>query len=94
MLIDAVEEDERAKILSFWVVGVMGGPAVGPLLGGYLAQNLDWRWNFWVNIPLGTVAVILLIVFVRKTPHLKVRTDWLGLAFLSVCPASLQIALN
>ena len=94
MLIDAVEEDERAKILSFWVVGVMGGPAIGPLLGGYLAQDLDWRWNFWVNIPVGAIAVVLLISFVRKTPHLNVRTDWLGLGFLSVCLASLQIALN
>ncbi len=94
MLIDAVEEEERAKILSFWVVGVMGGPAIGPLLGGYLAQDLDWRWNFWVNIPVGAIAVVLLISFVRKTPHLNVRTDWLGLGFLSVCLASLQIALN
>ncbi len=94
MLIDAVEEDERAKVLSFWVVGVMGGPAIGPLLGGYLAQELDWRWNFWVNIPVGAVALILILAFVRRTPHLNVRTDWLGLGFLAVFLASLQIALN
>lgn len=94
MLIDAVEEEERTKILSFWVVGVMGGPAIGPLLGGYLAQNLDWRWNFWVNIPVGAVALVLILTFVRRTPHLNVKTDWLGLGFLSVFLASLQIALN
>lgn len=94
MLIDAVEEDERTKILSFWVIGVMGGPAIGPLLGGYLAQNLDWRWNFWVNVPVGTIALILILTFVRKTPHLNVKTDWLGLGFLAVFLSSLQIALN
>lgn len=94
MLIDAVEEDERAKILSFWVIGVMGGPAIGPLLGGYLAQTLDWRWNFWVNVPVGAVALILIMTFVRRTPHLNVKTDWLGLGFLAVFLSSLQIALN
>jgi DHA2 family multidrug resistance protein len=94
MLIDAVEEEERTKILSFWVVGVMGGPAIGPLLGGYLAQHLDWRWNFWVNIPVGAIALVLIVTFVRKTPHLNVKTDWVGLAFLAVFLASLQIALN
>ncbi len=94
ILIDAVEEDERAKILSYWVVGVMGGPAIGPLLGGYLAQNLDWRWNFWVNLPVGAVAIIMIMTFIRKTPHLNVRTDWIGLGFLALFLSSLQIALN
>ncbi len=94
MLIDAVEEEERAKIMAFWVVGVMGGPALGPLLGGYLAQDLDWRWNFWVNVPVGAIALILILRFVRKTPHIPLRTDWLGLAVLVAMLSSLQIALN
>lgn len=94
ILIDAVEEDERAKIMSFWIVGVMGGPAIGPLLGGYLAQDLDWRWNFWVNLPVGAVAIIMILAFIRKTPHLNVRTDWIGLGFLALFLSSLQIALN
>ena len=94
MLIDAVEEDERAKILSFWVIGVMGGPAIGPLIGGYLAQDLDWRWNFWVNVPVGATALVLILTFVRKTQPLNVKTDWLGLGFLAVFLGSLQIALN
>ena len=94
MLIDAVEEKERAKIMSYWIIGVMGGPAIGPLLGGYLAQDLDWRWNFWVNLPVGAVAVVLILSFVRRTPHIPSRTDWLGLAVLFVMLSSLQIALN
>lgn len=94
ILIDAVEEDERAKMMSFWIIGTMGGPAIGPLLGGYLAQELDWRWNFWVNLPVGVVAIILILTFIRRTRHQEVRTDWLGLGFLALCLSSLQIALN
>ncbi len=94
MLMDAVEEKERAKILSFWVIGVMGGPAIGPLLGGYLAQHLDWRWNFWVNVPVGALALMMILQFVRQTVRKPVKTDWFGLLVLSIMLGSLQIALN
>lgn len=94
MLIDAVEEDERAKIMSFWIIGVMGGPAIGPLLGGYLAEDLDWRWNFWVNLPVGAVAVFMILTFVRRTKPVPVQTDWFGLIVLLLTLSSLQIALN
>ena len=94
MLIDSVEEKDRAKVMTYWLIGALGGPAVGPLLGGYLAQDLDWRWNFWVNLPVAVVAVALILTFVRQTPQLKVRTDWFGLLVVLVTLSSLQIALN
>ena len=94
MLIDAVEEKDRAKIMTFWLIGALGGPALGPLLGGYLAQDLDWRWNFWVNLPVGVIAIVLIVSFVRTVRPVAVRTDWLGLILLLITLSSLQIGLN
>jgi DHA2 family multidrug resistance protein len=94
ILVDAYPPEERQKALSIWAVGVLGGPALGPILGGYLAQSLDWRWNFWVNLPVGIIALLLILSFVRAVPAQKVRTDLVGLMLLAVWVISLQIMLD
>lgn len=94
MLIDAYRPEERNKVLSFWAMGVMGGPAIGPALGGFLAQHLDWRWNFFVNLPVGIIALFLTLHFVRSVKPLPVRTDWAGLLLLAFFLISLQVLLD
>ena len=86
IIVDVYPAAERTKGISLWVLGVMVGPALGPALGGWLAENLDWRWNFWVNLPVGAVATLLILRHVRPVPAQPVKTDWLGfvLAFLFV----------
>lgn len=94
ILVDAFPAKERARALSLWAVGVVGGPAVGPMIGGYLSQHLSWRWNFWINLPIGIAALILTLVFVRSIPPQRVRTDYLGLVLLSIMIVCLQIVLD
>ena len=94
ILVDAYPPAERHKALSIWAVGVLGGPALGPILGGFLDQDLDWRWNFWVNLPVGIVAVLLILRFVRAVPSQRVRTDLVGLVLLAIWVISLQIMLD
>ncbi|MCG6941523.1 MAG: DHA2 family efflux MFS transporter permease subunit [Thiohalocapsa sp.] len=94
ILVDAYPAEERPKALSIWAVGVLGGPALGPIVGGYLAQDLDWRWNFWVNLPIGVVAVLLILRFVRAVPSQRVRTDLVGLVLLAIWVISLQVMLD
>ena len=94
ILMDAYPKEQRTRVLSLWVMGVMGGPAVGPALGGYLAQTLDWRWVFWVNLPIGIISVLLILSFVRPVPPRRESTDFRGLMLLIVWIVSLQILLN
>lgn len=94
MLVDAFPPEERNKALSVWAMGVLGGPALGPIIGGWLAQHLDWRWNFFVNLPVGIIALFLILTFVRKVPPQKVRTDLVGLVLLAVWVVGLQILLD
>ncbi len=94
MLVDAYPPEERNKALSIWAMGVLGGPALGPIIGGWLAQDLDWRWNFFVNLPVGIIALMLILVFVRRVEPQKVRTDLAGLLLLAVWVIGLQIMLD
>ncbi len=57
MVLTTFQDEERTKALSLWTIVAAGGGAVGLLLGGILTQYLDWRWNFFINVPIGiTVA--------------------------------------
>ncbi len=76
---------------------VLLGPLLGPLVGGSLAENISWRWCFFINIPVGLGLVALLLL---GLPHVKsdlkalARADWLGVAGLSVGLSSLTIVLE
>jgi EmrB/QacA subfamily drug resistance transporter len=71
------------------VMGILGvpmliAPLLGPILGGWLVDDVSWRWIFLINVPIGIVAIILaLIVLDRDEPQPAHRLDWLGMALLS-----------
>jgi EmrB/QacA subfamily drug resistance transporter len=83
ILADIFSPAERAK-RSGILGGVFGLSSVlGPLLGGWLTEHLSWHWTFWVNLPLGVVALIVIITRLHL-PHIqnKVRVDYLGMAVM------------
>ncbi len=94
IIVDTFPPKERVKGLTLWVLGVMVGPAAGPALGGWLAEHLNWRWNFWVNLPVGAIAFVLILRHVRPVPAQRVRTDWLGLALLFLFVMGFQVVLD
>ncbi|HKV49972.1 MAG TPA: DHA2 family efflux MFS transporter permease subunit [Gemmatimonadaceae bacterium] len=77
-------------------VGVMVGPTIGPTLGGWIVDNYQWPWIFYINVPLGIVAAILVLTYVRNAAHQeRSRTiDVSGIALLAVCIGSLQWMLE
>jgi MFS transporter, DHA2 family, multidrug resistance protein len=89
---------EQGLAQAVFGVGVIAGPAIGPTLGGYLTDNFGWRWIFFINLPVGIVAVIMAILFLPsdqiqgKKIHQKV--DWLGIVLLVVAIGSLQTFLE
>ena len=94
VLIDAYPAEQRTRVVALWAMGVTAGPAAGPALGGLLTQTFDWRWNFWVNLPIGIVALLLVLTFMRPVKAQSVRTDWLGLALLATFLICLQVGLD
>ena len=71
------------------VMGILGvpmliAPIIGPILGGWLVDDVSWRWIFLINIPIGVVAIILAWIKLEPDqPEPSHRLDWLGMALLS-----------
>ena len=77
-------------------VGVMVGPTMGPTLGGYIVDTWNWPWIFYINLPLGLLAGLMVWTYVRDADHQERATsvDWLGIGLLTTGVGSLQWMLE
>lgn len=97
ILLETFPPHERGMANAIFGVGAMFGPIIGPALGGWITDNLNWRWIFYINIPLGIIAVIMAVYFIFDPPYLRrarVAIDWWGLGLLTVGLGALQIVLD
>jgi DHA2 family multidrug resistance protein len=85
---------ERGKAMAMWGIGIMVAPVLGPTLGGYITDHLDWRWVFYINVPVGIVSMLLALASVSDTARQAVRTDWLGIGLMIAGIGSLQLVLD
>jgi DHA2 family multidrug resistance protein len=77
-------------------VGVMVGPTIGPTLGGWIVDNYDWPWIFYINVPLGILAAIMTATYVKDAEHQERADtiDYQGIILLALCVGSLQWMLE
>jgi DHA2 family multidrug resistance protein len=87
--------EQHARAMAVWGMGVILGPIIGPALGGWLTDNYDWRWVFFINVPFGLLAAGGILIFIRETRHgHREAFDWLGFATLSLAIGALQMLLD
>ncbi|MBK0392417.1 MDR family MFS transporter [Ramlibacter algicola] len=94
VLLDINPREKVGQAMAIWGAGIMVGPILGPMLGGWLTENFDWRWVFFINVPVGAFA---LWGIVRFLPENKPRTsplDLFGLVTLSLAIGMLQMFLD
>jgi DHA2 family multidrug resistance protein len=95
ILLDIYTAEERGSAMAVFGVSVMVGPVLGPVIGGWLTDQFDWRWVFYINLPLGALAFAGISYFMRETPISgSAKFDWIGFGSLSVAIAALQIFLD
>src|SRR4051812_31492611 len=77
-------------------VGVMVGPTLGPTLGGYIVDNFNWPWIFYINVPLGIIAALMTYTYVHDSEHHErsTKVDVLGIVLLALAVGSLQWMLE
>ena len=101
ILIDTFPPRQLPLGQALFGMGVIIGPTIGPTLGGYIVDNYDWPWIFYVNVPVGILAAIFTLLFIRDPDRIRFalprplrEIDWAGIGLLILGVGSLQYVLE
>src|SRR4029077_7769443 len=98
---DTFSPAQRGMAFAIYGMAVVAAPAIGPTLGGWITDNYEWRWIFFINIPVGILSLILTHRMIQDPPHLVreqqlarrdgMRIDFIGLVLLALTFGPLQV---
>jgi MFS transporter, DHA2 family, multidrug resistance protein len=106
ILVDTFPPAKRASAFALYTVAIVTAPAIGPVLGGWITDNYNWRWVFLINIPIGALSLFLTNRFVHDPPSYaaeratvrgadgKLRVDGIGIALIGLGSACLEVLLD
>src|SRR6202046_1450013 len=104
ILADTFEPKDRGKAFAIYGIAVVCAPAIGPTLGGYITDNFDWRWIFFLNVPICLISLFLTSRIVEDPPYVKnqvelsqkggIKLDFLGFGLLGLTFGSLEFILD
>jgi DHA2 family multidrug resistance protein len=94
IMMDVTPREKMGQSMAIFGLGVMVAPIVGPTLGGILTENLDWRWVFLVNLPVGILAFAALFLYMPKEATKLRRFDVFGFAMLAISVAATQMVFD
>lgn len=93
-LFDINPREKHGQAMALFGGGVMIGPILGPVLGGWLTDNYNWRWVFLVNLPVGVLCALVMLRFMPKTETHQRKFDMFGFALLAIALGALQLFLD
>ena len=94
ILLDAFPREKHGQALAVFGLGIMVAPVLGPVLGGWLTDTFVWRAVFYINVPIGLMALLLSMGHLPRVAVKHLKTDWMGLALLTLTVGSLQLVLD
>lgn len=93
-LLDINPRERHGQAMAMWGAGIMVGPIIGPTLGGWLTEALNWRWVFFINLPVGIVAFLGCAAYLPSVARRLRGFDFFGFAMLSLGVGALQLMLD
>jgi DHA2 family multidrug resistance protein len=97
ILMESFPPKDRGKAMGFWGLGIVVAPMLGPVLGGWLTDNYSWRWVFYINIPIGLAALLMIKMFIFDPDYIgkkSEKVDYWGIGLLVLGIGALQIMLD
>ena len=98
ILMETFPPREQAMAMAVWGIGMMVAPIMGPTVGGWITDAWSWRWNFYINVPIGTIAAFMVMRFVDDPPYMRERRrgriDFVGILCLIVTLGLGEIVLD
>ena len=97
ILLETFPPAQHGIAMALFGVGVMFGPIIGPVLGGWITDNWSWHWIFYINIPIGIISMIMIYFFIRDPVYLKrirAKIDYWGLSLIILGLGCLQVVLD
>jgi DHA2 family multidrug resistance protein len=97
ILLETFPSHQHGMAMAIFGVGIMFGPIIGPLLGGWITDSWSWHWIFYINTPIGFVSILMVWLFIVNPPYMeriKMKIDYWGLILLTIGLGCLQIVLD
>jgi len=98
IITESYPPEKRGMAQAIYGLGVIIGPTLGPPIGGYIVENFSWPYIFYINIPIGVIATLLTLQFVKSPKYAEKKkakeVDWAGIALLATAVGSLQYVLE
>lgn len=98
VLLESFPPEKRGSAMAAYGMGIVVAPIIGPTLGGWITDNYSWRWIFYINVPIGILAVLMSNAFVEDPPYIKNqkpgRIDYVGFGLMALGLATLQLILD
>jgi len=98
ILLESFPPEQHGKAMAAYGIGIVVAPVIGPTLGGWITDSYSWRWIFYINLPVGLLALFMANLFIEDPPYLRnarrVAIDGMGFALMAVWLGALQLALD
>jgi DHA2 family multidrug resistance protein len=97
ILLETFPREEHGMAMATFGVGIMFGPIIGPLVGGWITDNWSWHWIFFINVPIGIISILMTMAFIVNPPYMertRMKIDYWGILFLALGLGCLQVVLD
>src|SRR5438270_6956619 len=98
VLMESFPPEKRGSAMAVFGMGIVVAPIIGPTLGGWITDNYSWRWIFYINVPIGILAIFMANIFVEDPPYIRDqrpgRIDYLGFGLMALALGTMQLVLD